>query len=92
MQEYKLHPAKGIKLNKAISLTTKKYMTLLQEGFSYFIGDISMLDIKTDLPIVLNSKKQQPDIPQRDQKISLLFSKQNKIKMALINGQLIKLD
>jgi len=92
MSQYKLMAIKGYKIDKAMILTTTEYLKLLKQGFGYLIGDESLVDIKTTLPFLINPKKIKTDIPQRRGQVSLLFTQNKEVKLAVINGIIIDID
>jgi len=91
MSRYQLQPVKGYKLKQAITLTTKSYKKILQQGFGYFIGDASLVDIQTDLPVVVKQKALKVNIPQRQHQANLIFSNEGKVSLAMIEGVWIDL-
>ncbi len=91
LSQYQLQPVKGYKLKQTIALTTESYKKILQLGFVYFIGDESLISLKTDLPVVIKHKALKVNIPQRKHHANLIFAREDTVKLAMINGVWIDL-
>jgi len=91
MSQYQLQPVKEYKLEKAITLTTESYKNILQQGYGYFVGDESLITIKTDLPVAINQKALKMNLPQRKHPANLIFTQEGVVKLAMIKGVWIDL-
>ena len=92
LSQYQFQPTRGFQLDKDLKLTTPIYMELLRQGFGYFVGDKSLIDIQTSLPVVINPKNITKNIPQRNQQPNFVFTQKGLVKLALINGALINVE
>ena len=89
--QYKLKAVKGYKVEQAVTLTTEVYLKLLSQGFGYFEGDKKLIDNQSNFPIMVNPKNIATKVPQRHQQASFLFTRNDKVELAMINGTIIEL-
>ena len=92
MSKYHIEPVKGYQLKELLILDDESYLKLLREGYGYFIGDDSLVDIQTTLPVVINPVNVMNNIPQRYQSANFLFTEQGRLKIIMLEGKLINLD
>jgi len=91
MASYQLKPLKGFQVDKPLNLSTKKYTSLLQQGFGYFTGEETLINIQTTLPVIINSTKEFTRVPQRYQQPNFLFTKNGAVKLVMIKGEIIEI-
>jgi len=87
MSDYRLLESKGYPFDDSIILDDALYLSILRDGYSYFIGDAELLDNRTELPITVQKQPETNGIPQRDGRVHMMFEKENKASLALIDGQ-----
>ena len=92
MSSFQIEPAKAYQLNESLMLNDQSYLQMLRKGYGYFVGDGTLLDIQTELPVVINPVNVMKDIPQNYQSANFLFTEQGSLKLMMIDGELIKLD
>ena len=93
---YQLETLKSFTLEEPMILSTKAYIDLLRNGYGYFVGDPSLLKIDTDFPVLIGpdniDSAQINSSTQLNKPANLLFSKDGKMSLALIEGTVIELD
>lgn len=83
---------KAYPLTRALTLDNAGYLALLKQGFSHFSGDVALLTVVTDLPLLLNPKWLATDTPLRQQAATFLLASEQGVELALLNGQLLQLS
>lgn len=92
MSSFQIEPAKAYQLNDSLTLNDESYLQILRQGYGYFVGEGTLLDIQTTLPVVINPTYVMKDIPQNYQSANFLFTEQGKLKIMMVDGKMIKLD
>ncbi|PHS15940.1 MAG: peptidase M14 [Kangiella sp.] len=91
MQSYKMESIKGYPLNQTLTLTMETYINLLNDGYGYFVGDESLLNNHTNLPVIFSH--QEVNCSARlNQPANFLFSKNGKMALVILNGIVINLE
>lgn len=83
---------KAYLLTDTLKLDNAQYLTLLRQGYSHFSGDASLLDIQTDLPVVLNPRAELAGAPQRQKPATFFLSNAQGPQLVMLNGQLLHLE
>jgi len=96
MQQYQLETLNGFTLEEPMTLSTESYIDHLRNGYGYFVGDASLLKIDTDFPVIISpdhiDSAKINNSTQLNKPANLLFSKDGKMSLALIEGTVIELD
>ncbi|WP_206483330.1 M14 metallopeptidase family protein [Thalassotalea sp. G2M2-11] len=92
MSDYQLLAPKAYTVTKPLTLTDTTYKQLLQKGYNYFVDKQSLLTIETDLPVITKKRQSMPEVPQRGQAASFIFTQEGKPKLAIIGKANIALD
>jgi hypothetical protein len=83
-------PGKSFVLTEAMRLTTAQYLALLRDGYSHFTGDAGLLDMQTDLPVLLNPQRRIPtEQLVRQRSATFLLRNEQGVQFAVVNGQVI---
>ena len=91
MSAYRLIPIKGYFLEQPLVLDEQTYLGILRDGFSYFIGDQTLVKNNTDWPVEILKREVQLPIPIRQRHAHMIFDQGGVAKLALIQGQWIDL-
>jgi len=89
LTSYKIQPMLGYILNEKVTLSLEKYKKLLREGYGYFKGEQSLLTNNSNLPV---SFSQPINGPSLNQPANFLFSKDEKVSLAILDGLVIDLE
>lgn len=76
---------------KPLELTDRRYLELLRQGYGYFTGDESLLVKETRLPVVINPRNPQGELPARRHSATFLLEDKEGIRLAVIDGALVDL-
>lgn len=85
---------------EVLTLTDSQYFRLLKRGISHFVGDKSLLIVKTKFPVSIippasaankEKKARKVDIPRLGEKATFLLHDGRGVKFAVINGQVVDL-
>ncbi len=91
LQSHEMQSMKGFQLNKAMTLTLKKYSDILREGYGYFIGDKSLMTNESNYPVIINPETINSKT-QLNQPANFFFCKNGKVSLAIVEGVVIELD
>ncbi len=74
-----------------LSLEHSDYQQLLQQGYSHFMGDQALLQVKTPWPVLVNPARPPSAQPQPDENASFFLAQGARITHAVLQGQLFEL-
>lgn len=83
-------PGRVFNLSEPLTLDRAAYIALLQQGFSQFTGDSSLLTNQSGLPTVFSSRV-AGSAPQLQRAATFLLANDSGVQFALLNGQLLDL-